>query len=211
MTQANKPQLQTKKTPKGTKRTASALSLILAAVFAVEGGYVNHPNDPGGETNHGITKDVARAAGYRGSMRDLARYCEAETDVCAESILRIQYVEKPGFLSLVAIDPAVAEEVIDTAVNMGPARPSRFFQRSVNELCGKSLKVDGQIGPATVKAWADCRSYLGTRSCRWMLDDLDAQQRAEYERLIRINPRLGVFRKGWLNHRINNVNRSRCQ
>lgn len=198
-------------TPKGTKRTAGALSLILAAVFALEGGYVNHPNDPGGETNHGITKSVARAAGYTGSMRDLARYCESEKDVCAESILRTQYVEKPGFMPLVVIDPAVAEEVIDTAVNMGPARPSRYFQSSVNTVCNTKLVVDGKIGPVTVTAWADCRLNLGPRSCRWMLDDLDRQQRAEYDRLVRRNPALGVFHRGWINHRINNVSRARCR
>ena len=36
-----------------------------------EGGYVNDPRDPGGETNHGVTKRVAVANGYTGSMKDL--------------------------------------------------------------------------------------------------------------------------------------------
>lgn len=193
-----------------TAGTAAAVSLILAAVFSLEGGYVNHPNDPGGETNHGITKAVARQAGYTGSMKDLARYCENDTDVCAESILRDKYVVQPGYYPLVQIDPVVAEEVIDTAVNMGPARPSRFFQRSVNAVCNTTLQVDGKIGPQTVKAWADCRAFLGARSCRQMLDHLDAQQRAEYDRLVRVNPRLRVFHRGWVNHRINNVSRNRC-
>ena len=38
-----------------------------------EGGYINHPNDPGGETMWGVTKRVARANGYTGSMRNLPK------------------------------------------------------------------------------------------------------------------------------------------
>ena len=48
--------------------TAGAVALIVTALFAVEGGYVNDPRDPGGETNHGITKAVAVDAGYLGAM-----------------------------------------------------------------------------------------------------------------------------------------------
>lgn len=29
---------------------------IIASVFAIEGGYVDHPSDPGGATNHGIAR-----------------------------------------------------------------------------------------------------------------------------------------------------------
>ena len=36
-----------------------------------EGGYSNNPNDPGGETNWGITLAVARANGYVGAMKDM--------------------------------------------------------------------------------------------------------------------------------------------
>ena len=143
--------LQPMQQPSNTGRKAkvgAAIALILAAVFAVEGGYVNHPSDPGGATNHGITERVARQNGYTGSMRDLTRDRAAE-------IYERQYIEQPGFLPLVEIDAAVAEEVIDTAVNMGPARPSRFFQRAVNATCNTSLQVDGKIGPQTVKAWRD--------------------------------------------------------
>ena len=41
---------------------ATAIALILSAVFAVEGGYVDNPKDPGGATNHGVTERVARAS-----------------------------------------------------------------------------------------------------------------------------------------------------
>lgn len=198
--------------PNNTRRAgvAGAVALIIAAVFAVEGGYVNDPADPGGATNHGVTERVARQHGYTGAMRELPRECRVDGEICAESIYRRDYIERPGYLPLVEIDPVVAEEVIDTAVNMGPARPSRYFQRALNATCNSRLTVDGRIGPRTLLVWRQCRGNLGPAACVAMLDRMDAQQSAEYDRLVRVNPRLSRFRRGWQNHRINNVDRARC-
>lgn len=179
------------------------VATIIAAVLAVEGGYVDHPNDPGGATNWGITERVARQCGYTGHMRDLPKEV-------AFACYQRNYVERPGFLPLVEIDPAVAEEVIDTGVNMGPARPTRFFRQAVNEVCRTGLPILTKMDPVAVKAWADCRASLGLQSCVRVLDSLDRQQRAEYDRLVRVNPKLRVFHRGWVNHRIGNVKRSRC-
>jgi lysozyme family protein len=187
--------------PKGS--IAVAVAAIIAAVVALEGGFVDHPSDPGGATRYGITEAVARQNGYTGPMSALPKQT-------AIDIYRRQYIERPGFLPLVAIDAAVAEEVIDTGVNMGPARPTRFFRRAVNEVCGTTLPIVPNMDAVTVKAWGDCRANLGPRSCVAMLDSLDRQQRAEYDRLVRVNPRLRVFYRGWINHRVGNVKRSRC-
>lgn len=200
---------------------------ILAGIFALEGGYVNDPVDPGGETNHGITVEVARKHGYTGRMRDLPRWCPEALNVmiddaqagrpvkmaqpCADTILFIDYLYRPKVLALILIDPAVADEVADTTTNMGAARPARFFQRAVNRVCNTTLTVDGRIGPASLAAWAQCRENLGDASCVAMLDSLDAQQRAEYDRLVRVNPSLRRFYRGWVNHRIGNVDRARCK
>ncbi|BCT11376.1 hypothetical protein NMNIID777_14140 [Neisseria meningitidis] len=50
-------------------------------VLSHEGGYANHPKDPGGETNWGITKRTAQANGYNGSMRAMTRE-QAIRDLC---------------------------------------------------------------------------------------------------------------------------------
>lgn len=229
---ASKPQISGNAKKLGV---SGAIVTILAAVFALEGGYVNHPNDPGGETNHGVTINVARNAGYSGRMIELKRDCdypitipedmrhlvtdlerrEAEVDSdgnkkCAAQILYEGYIEKPGYLPLIVIDYPVAKEVIDTAVNMGPNRPTRFFKRAVNEVCNTRLPITSKMDDVTVKAWQECRANLGPRSCVAMLDSLDRQQRAEYDRLVRNNPRLRVFYRGWVNHRIGNVDRKLC-
>jgi len=211
------------------------LAMTIAVTLGLEGGYVNDPVDPGGETNHGVTIAVARESGFRGRMVDLKRECDYSirlpasiaatlspeevkdiesdddgTEPCAAQIYYKDYIEKPGFVPLFLIDPWVAREVFDTAINMGPARPSRYFQRAVNDSCGTTLTADGKIGPITVKAWSDCRIKVGPKVCVSMIDNLDAQQRAEYLRLIRRNPSLQRFRNGWLNHRIGNVKTSNC-
>lgn len=212
------------RTAVGGSALAVVVASMLAATFANEGGYVNHPNDPGGATNHGITEVVARKHGYKGDMRHLERWCELPLSpavdengkatkpksVCAASILFKDYIVKPGILPLVQIDPPVAEEVFDSATNFGPGRPSRFFQNAVNEVCKTNLKVDGQLGPQTWAAWHECRFNVGKSACVAVLNSLDAQQQAEYDRLVRINPRLKVFYRGWINLRIGNVKRSRC-
>ena len=183
---------------------AAAAITIIGAAIALEGGYVNHKADPGGETNMGITVQVARDNGYTGPMRRLPR------DV-AESIYYQRYLVAPGLEPLISLDAAVTEELFDTTVNMGPPRPSRWFQQGLNELCGSRVAVDGMIGGQSVAAYATCQKKLGAaKLCRVMLDSLDRQQKAEYGRLVRVNAKLSVFYKGWVAHRIGNVDRAKC-
>ena len=83
-----------------------------------EGGYVNNPLDPGGETKYGISKRAYPAL----NIRDL-------TEGGAKEIYKIDYWEKAGChrlswpLSLI---------VMDTAVNMGVYRALRFLKETDN-------------------------------------------------------------------------------
>lgn len=192
--------------PAKGKRVIGGVALaLIAGVIAVEGGYVNHPSDPGGETNRGITKQVAVANGYTGPIRTMPREV-------AENIYYDRYLVAPGYEPLIALDAAVTEELFDTTVNMGAPRPGRWFQQSINTLCNTNLAVDGQVGAQTVATFSACQNRNGASGlCRAMLDSLDGKQSAEYHRLVRVNPRLRVFLKGWLNHRIGNVDRRRCE
>ncbi len=195
----------------GLGALGAAVALIMSATFDNEGGYVNHPKDPGGATNHGVTERVARAAGYRGDMRFFPKHCTGPVKICADSIYFEQYIKRPGFLPVIEADPAVGGELVDSAVNFGPPRPSRWFQQSMNELGGAGLSVDGKIGPATVRSYRTLQARLGeVAACVRTLDRLDAKQRAEYDRLVRVNPKLRAFYKGWIAHRIGNIDRKTC-
>jgi lysozyme family protein len=166
----------------------------IEGIIAVEGGYVNDPADSGGETNFGVTIAVARANGYEGSMIDMPKSV-------AFDIYATQYWDAMSGDELVELSEAVATEVIDTAVNMGTGRAGRFLQRSLNVLSkGESLKVDGQVGPATVRA---LRSYLWRgRDEKTLVKALDCLQGAFYIELAERREKDERFVYGWLKHRV---------
>lgn len=190
----------------GIAAGSAAVALILAHVYANEGGYVNDPKDPGGETNLGVTKAVARQNGYTGRMIDLQKHCSGTVEVCADNIYFDKYIVKPGYAPMVIIAPAVADELVDTAVNMGPPRPSRWFQEALG------VPADGKVGQVTITAYLKLEQRVGkVPACVQVLDTLDAKQKAEYLRLIAANPSLARFKNGWLKNRIGNVDRRECE
>lgn len=186
--------------------THSAVAAIVAAVFAMEGGYVNNPKDPGGETNHGITVAVARQAGYTGAMKDLPK----ET---ATNIYVTNYINKPGYGEIITLSPAVGQKVVDAGVNAGTGRSSRWFQNSLNALNrgGKDypqINVDGKIGAGSVSAYANLQRIRGkVKACELTLKLMDAQQTEHYRSLTNLKD----FTVGWVDHRIGNVPLSKCK
>jgi lysozyme family protein len=166
----------------------------IEGIIAVEGGYVNDPADSGGETNFGVTIAVARANGYEGTMHDMPKSV-------AFDIYATQYWDSMFGDQLAGLSEAVAVEVIDTAVNMGTGRAGRFLQRALNVFSkGEALKVDGQVGPATVRA---LRSYLlRGRDERTLVKALDCLQGAFYIELAERREKDERFVYGWLKHRV---------
>ena len=63
----------------------------LEAILHHEGGYVNHPKDPGGETNLGVTKRVYEDFGGEKEMKDLTKvvtYCiKGQSPLTSEVIM----------------------------------------------------------------------------------------------------------------------------
>ena len=101
-----------------------------------EGGYSNHPSDPGGETMFGVTLRVARRYGYAGAMKDLPR----ET---AKSIYRSEYWYP---VKADQLPENIRYDVFDAAVNSGVSQAAKWLQRAVG------VKDDGSIGAQTVAA-----------------------------------------------------------
>ena len=105
-------------------------------VLSHEGGYVNHPSDPGGETNWGITKRVAKENGYDGDMRVLSR--EKAMDIYHQAFwLRYRCDQMPD---------AIAFQFLDICINHGYGNGARMLQRAVD------VVDDGMIGDITLKA-----------------------------------------------------------
>lgn len=173
---------------------------IIENVIRREGGFVDHPSDPGGATMYGITEAVARQAGYTGEMRalpiDLAR-----------AIIRREYYVKPGFSALEPLSTRIAEELLDTAVNMGPRKPVQWLQQLLNALNRQGedypdMVVDGQIGPTTAAALKAFLAVRGTDGEAVLLAGLNALQGAEYVRLTLAREANEAFLYGWLKNRV---------
>lgn len=114
-----------------------------------EGGYVNHPTDPGGETNYGISKRA-----YPSLDIKALTLADAKAIYKRDYWDRAQCDQLPSQLSYL---------VFDAAVNSGIGQSIRFLQRAVG------VADDGSIGPITLSAAKRmdteslCARFLGQR------------------------------------------------
>lgn len=172
---------------------------LLEYIFLVEGGYFNHPNDPGGETMYGIIKTEARANGYNGAMRDLPR------EVACEIYLR-KYWKNNGLMKIESFIVGLC--IFDFFVNSG-SRGATIAQETVNAVYtnrtgsvqfGKSadaaglkpIAVDGQMGDKTFEAINKIPPFV-------FISIYNVLQEDKYEDLMRNNGKLRSFDKGWEN------------
>ena len=148
----------------------SALEIILEH----EGGYVNHPKDPGGETNLGVTKRVYEDFGGEKEMKDLT-----QEDV--EPIYQENYWDKckcddmPEGLDLC---------VFDFAVNAGPGRAAKYLQTMIGTV------ADGGIGPNTLGALS---RYLDEEGLKTSIENYQNARQEYYEGLSTFD----TFGRGW--------------
>lgn len=113
----------------------------LALVLVHEGGYVNHPKDPGGATNRGVTQAVYDA--YRKTRGKAAQSVKFISDDEVNAIYKFQYWDRvQGDLLPAGLDYAV----FDFAVNSGVGRASKYLQAVLG------VAQDGQIGARTLAA-----------------------------------------------------------
>lgn len=173
---------------------------IIDDLLAREGGYSDNPADKGGKTMYGITEAVARASGYAGDMRNLPRDF-------AVAVYTRRYINEPGFAPIIAMHAGVAEELIDTAVNMGAAVPCLWLQRLLNALNQRGtawpdLAVDGKVGPATLAALADLLKKRGELGATVLLRGLNALQAVRYLEITEAREANEDFFFGWLANRV---------
>lgn len=112
----------------------------VTAVLAHEGGFVDHPSDPGGATNKGITiANFRRYVKPNGTVADLRKLTTEQ----AKTVYRRMYWDAVHGAEL---PDGVDFAVFDFAVNSGPPRAAKYLQAIAG------VSQDGRIGPATLKA-----------------------------------------------------------
>ena len=149
----------------------------LRAVLVHEGGYVDHPQDPGGATNKGVTLAVFQ--GYYGE--DMGKEeLKSITDEQVERIYKTGYWDKckcddlPGGVDYV---------VFDQAVNSGSGRSAKWLQTVIG------VPADGGIGPQTLAA-------VGSKDAVDTINEM-CDTRLEFMKNIRGGSMWETFGRGW--------------
>lgn len=160
------------------------VNAIIDEVLLREGGakYTNLPGDSGGPTKYGITLETLSKWRKKPCT---AQDVENLTELEARQIYTARYWYEPGFDRVVPVSAEVAEELMDTGVNMGPARAIEFLQRLLNAFNNRGkfypdLVVDGQLGPNTVVALSAYLARRGKEGELVLLFSLDSFQTERY-------------------------------
>lgn len=174
---------------------------------AIEGGYVHHPRDRGGETYRGISR--RRHPHWSGWRAVDAAKPEADFPAVLERSRRLARAVKhfyrvnywDRFRGDQIPDQSVADELFDTAVNMGVATAVRFLQRSLNllnrdEKNYTDIVVDGVCGEQTLTTLATLLAL--DRKPGNLLCLMNVLQGARYVDLVRRHPDQEEFIRGWL-------------
>jgi lysozyme family protein len=148
----------------------------LELMLAHEGGFVNHPQDPGGMTNLGVTARVweewmGRPVSEK-EMRNL-------TPLMVKPLYKRKYWDAIRGDELVS---GVDYVVFDVAVNSGPGRAIKFLQSCVG------VDADGGFGPRTYAA-----VKIAEKDAKGLIERYSAQ-RLEFLQSLRTFP---TFGKGW--------------
>jgi lysozyme family protein len=146
----------------------------LETILHHEGGYVNHPKDPGGETNLGVTKRVYEEWGGTKDMKDLT--VEDVSPIYKTNYWdRVKGDDLPAGLDLC---------VFDFGVNAGTGRAAKYLQSLVG------ATADGAIGPGTLAA---VHAYAQIEGLAATIDAYQASRQSFYEGLSTFE----TFGRGW--------------
>jgi len=146
----------------------------LKLVLRHEGGYVDHPKDPGGATNKGVTIGTFR------------RYVKADATkadlkaITSEQVATVYYRHYWSAVMAHELPSGLDYAVFDYAVNSGPDRAAKHLQALVG------VTVDGRIGPATLAA-------VGKKDTAVLINAL-CNRRMEFLRGLKT---WNTFGKGW--------------
>lgn len=161
----------------------------------LEGGYVNDPFDRGGETYKGISRK------YHSSWKGW-QIIDTNKPISRGQILDNQELDilvldfyKKNFWNKLRCDSInqqdIANELYDTAVNMGTKSAIKILQKAINLLSTKDVHVDGFIGPITIH-------YANKVNQKCLLKTLNGLQFTKYVEICEANPSQKRVFKGWL-------------
>ena len=163
----------------------------LGHVLEHEGGYVDHPKDPGGATNFGITRKTL--ANWRG-ISPWWKLPKHEVQELKKSEVSAIYFRRYWRRCRAdSMSMGLDHALFDFAVNSGPSRAIQYLQKILGS------KPDGEIGPHTLKA---LREKISAKGIRWIIVEL-CKRRLEFLRGLSTFKNFG---RGWT-RRVSQVQR----
>jgi len=145
----------------------------ITKVIGREGGYVNDPDDPGGETKYGISKKAYPKVDIKNLTLDDA------VEIYKDEYWLPAKVER--------LPDKLQGQYFDMVVNQGIAKSAKILQRACNGKNKSKIQVDGKVGPKTIKATAKLEP-----------ERLRAYRLMEYARLALTRPELEKYYYGWV-------------
>lgn len=167
------------------------LAKALPPVLALEGGFVDDPADAGGMTYRGISRRYfPRWHGWDliDGQRKSGPIDDQLLEVHVRQFYRVEFWDR--FQGDRIRDQALADELLDQAVNLGVHRAVEHLQRALNCLNAQGtrwpdMERDGKLGPATLAAIDGAISYgLG----RHLLTAIRSQQGCYYLERMEARP-----------------------
>ncbi len=159
-----------------------------------EGGLVDHPADPGGITNYGISLRFLRDLGHDidGDGDVDADDVRALTPETAAALFREYFWTRPNLDDFPCLTACAH---YDASVNMGIGQAVKCLQQACNFYSGDCLTADGRLGPKTRARVAEI-ARVGDLTLAFRCV---AVRKGFYLGLARKKPSLNVFLRGWLN------------
>jgi lysozyme family protein len=166
----------------------STVDEMIQDVLKKEGGYVNHKNDRGGATNHGITQ--ATLSAYLGHPATISEVKNLTQETAAK-IYKKNYYYAPHIDLL----PDLIEPIIfDMAINSGAGRAVKILQKALFDKGYPVGDADGVIGKKTILYANEWVNALGSVAINTLVD----YRVKFYKKIIANDASQKVFEKGWL-------------
>lgn len=141
----------------------------------IEGGYVNDPQDPGGETKFGISKRSYPLL----EIKELT--LPQALDIYKRDFWDLNQLSEVD-------DQLLADEIFEMSINTGARSAWQCVQRTINR-CGGAVYVDGRVGSKTL-GWL----RPGLLNFKWVLDHFRVESALYYAQL----PNSQKYLRGWI-------------
>lgn len=174
----------------------------IGVILEHEGGLVDHPNDPGGITNFGVSLRFMRSSLGQDNNNDghLDGDFDHDGDIDADDVKKMSVTQAidiykrywwDKFHYGLIDDQRIATKVFDMSVNMGAQRAHKITQTAINSVVGyNKLQVDGILGVKSI-------SVINDLDNKELLKALCREQLGFYQRLVKSNAKFSSFIKGW--------------